>query len=102
MKMNTPIKYLASNPMPLPLENVLGLVGSGLLLFAPARDQFLRQLYWRSQRAKQGASATRKYWNIVLSGYEAERNAWNFWDSATMAVGAILIGASYIVNAGSP
>lgn len=92
-------KSQAGEQMWLPLENVCGLLGSGLLLFAPARDQVLRQLHWRSERRANEAGATKKYWEIVLSGYEAERNAWNFWDSATMAAGAILIGASYLINA---
>lgn len=84
----------------LPLEDLCGLVGSALLLFAPARDQILRQLHWRSERRADAAGATRKYWEIVRRGYDAERNAWSFWDSATMAAGAILIGASYLIDSG--
>ncbi|OCW58980.1 hypothetical protein [Hoeflea olei] len=84
----------------LPAENLCGLIGSGLLLFAPARDQLLRQLNWKAARRAQKGGATRKYWDIISSGYETERNAWSFWDSATMAAGALLIGASYVINPG--
>ena len=87
--------------MSLPVENICGLIGSLLLLYAPARDQILRHLKLLAQQRGQGAEATKKYWEIVASGYENERNASSFWDSATMAVGAILIAASFVINANS-
>lgn len=85
----------------LPVENICGLLGSILLLFAPVRDQLLRQREWFSRNRSRNVGATRKYWDIVASGYERERSSWSFWDSATMMLGAILIGASYVINSGS-
>lgn len=85
--------------MLLPVENWAGLFGSLLLLIAPLRDQLLRHRALLSEKQAENTPTTRKYWDIVASGYEGERNKWNFWDSASMASGAILIGASYVINA---
>jgi len=81
----------------LPLENWFGLVGSMLLLFAPARDQLLRirGAYYATKDRNQ--ESTKGYWELVQEGFENQRNGWNVWDSLTMALGAIGIGLSYII-----
>ena len=83
--------------MSLSLENWFGLAGSLFLLFAPARDQLLRvrSAYYatRNRRHKD----TEGYWKLILEGFESQRNRWNVWDSLTMALGAALIGLSYVV-----
>lgn len=84
--------------MSLPVEDMIGLIGSILLLWAPGRDQVLRILQWFSARSAAEAVGTKKYWDMIGAGFERKRNAWSFWDSATMAAGAILIGLSYIIQ----
>lgn len=83
----------------LPVENFCGLLGSALLLFTPVHDQVLRHLYARSEKRARDGGETRRYWEIITSGYDSERNAPSFLDSITMAMGAIFIGASYVINA---
>lgn len=85
--------------MALPAEELCGLLGSLLLLYAPARDQILRQMQWGAARRAKGSKPTAKYWDVIRTGYGERRDAWSFWDSATMAAGAILIGASYVIGA---
>lgn len=82
----------------MPTENWFGLVGSLLLLFAPARDQLLRIIaayYALSDRKYEG---TKEYWTLIQEGFEQKRNAWNFWDSCTMTLGAICLALSYVVG----
>lgn len=81
----------------LPLENWFGLAGSLLLLFAPARDQFIRirTAYYVNRDRPQ--ESTKGYWELIRDGFEGQRNSWNVWDSLTMALGAICIGLSYII-----
>lgn len=83
--------------MPLPIDRLCGLAGSLLILVGPARDQLLRHWHWVSSRRAAKAGATERYWRSVSSGYEEKRNTWSFWDTATMAVGALLLAASYIL-----
>ena len=47
---------------------------------------------------------TASLWTLVRDGIDGERNRWNFWDSASMGLGAILIGLSYLIDtpAGTP
>lgn len=84
--------------MPLPIDRLCGLAGSLLILVGPARDQILRHWNWASGRRARKSGATGRYWQSISSAYEAKRNAWNFWDSATMAVGAILLALSYLLE----
>jgi len=82
----------------MPVENWFGLAGSLLLLFAPARDQVLRIIAAYYASRDQSHETTKEYWALILEGFERKRNAWNFWDSLTMAIGAICLALSYIVG----
>jgi hypothetical protein len=82
--------------MLIPLENLFGLCGSILLLIPPARDQFMRFRFLYLKK-RYGEPALREYVDVIAAGYETERNSWSFWDSLSMAFGALLLGASYIV-----
>lgn len=68
-----------------------------LLLFAPARDQFLRLRAAYFATRDRPHESTKGYWELIQDGFENQRNGWNVWDSLTMALGAICIGLSYIV-----
>jgi len=83
----------------LPPENLCGLLGSLCLLFAPARDQILRHRAWLANRRAAGTTGAARWWDAIRDGYERQRNRWDFWDSATMAAGAILLAASYVIGA---
>jgi hypothetical protein len=83
--------------VPLPPDKLCGLIGSLLLLVAPLRDQILR---WRSAAAShrdRPGRPLRELWTDVKTGYDRRRDGWSFLDSLTLALGAILIGASYVL-----
>ena len=78
-------------------EDWFGIVGSLLLLWAPGRDQWMRfrALIFKRQ-AELAPLSIRKYWRVINEQHEHARNAWNFWDTLTTAVGAICLRASYV------
>lgn len=84
----------------LPVENIMGLLGSLCLLVAPARDQYLRRKKWKSDRKKVKGGTQARWWASVSQGYDSQRNGWNFWDSAFTAVGALLLALSYLITTG--
>ncbi len=79
------------------IDSLVGIAGSVLLLCAPARDQYGRFLVfnrsWRAEHAK----SLGYVWGISAKTHERDRNSFNFFDSFTMALGAICIGFSYLL-----
>lgn len=77
-------------------EDWFGIVGSLLLLWAPGRDQWLRfKALIFQRRADLAPTPTKGFWRLINEQHERARNAWNFGDTLTTALGAICIGASY-------
>jgi hypothetical protein len=79
------------------VEDWFGIVGSLLLLWAPGRDQWLRfRALIFKREGELAPSSIKKYWRVINERHEHARNAWNFGDTLTTALGAICIGASYV------
>ena len=78
-------------------KQLVGFFGSMLLLYSPARDQIGRIIVlhrnWQANRSQSFDIA----WKTSAKTHEAERNSFNFFDSFTMALGAALIGVSFLL-----
>lgn len=83
----------------LSLSDGLGVAGSLLLLVAPGRDQYLRwRVFVLTRKPGSLAGDMDKLRGYVASGRERRRNRWSFWDSLSMASGALLLCGAYLTT----
>ena len=87
------------------LSACLGLLGSLLLVVPPARDQWVRfsrdraRERWRALPHDSGLTGfVREVGDVIGVAYEKERHAFSASDTAYMALGAVLLALSFVVN----
>lgn len=79
------------------MADVAGLIGSALLLFAPARDQLYRWRIRAIERRGRRPDALNELRQRLANLEERKRNQPTVADSFTFALGAVGLGLSYVI-----
>lgn len=81
----------------MPLSDIAGLIGSALLLFAPARDQFYRWRIFGIRLRAKNQDALKKYRTLLEKEEERRRNQPTCLDTLTLSLGALGLAISYLL-----
>lgn len=79
-------------------QDVLGALGSFLLLITPGMDQIRRcDIFFKTWREGHIHPKLQPYWHAAVAAGESELARWRWWESLSMAMGAFLLMLSFWV-----